>query len=324
MNASQPVKDVAFQVGVGILYTASSILEVYAAPAIALVGLYGNVLSFFILSLPKYRDQSTCIYMKGMAISDSMYLALYVLQRTAISLMHEKMRDSGNFKWFCNQFFFWLYYSSLASSIILQTMSLDRLLALLFPLRSKAWCNPEKARIIIITIFLVLCIIMLPINLLRERQSTLPGWLCPFHFNGKLRIIFDQFIAIAGAYMPVIIIFICNVGIIAILQIGKKKRKNLAVDSNSSKDGQIIRMLMVVSITFLVMKIPARVRNAYWAHYTGGSTPLDVALQRFTVTLSVVVEYCNYALNTYLYILPVEKFRNDARTVMCISARPAK
>ena len=53
---------------------------------IAIIGLIGNFVSVMIFSLPQYKDTSTSVYMKGLAISDSLYLIMVVLQRTLISI----------------------------------------------------------------------------------------------------------------------------------------------------------------------------------------------------------------------------------------------
>ena len=51
------------------IYTVSKILEVYVPPIIAILGIVGNIISFRINNLPNYRNNTTCIYMKGLAIS---------------------------------------------------------------------------------------------------------------------------------------------------------------------------------------------------------------------------------------------------------------
>ncbi|XP_064651275.1 cysteinyl leukotriene receptor 1-like [Lineus longissimus] len=300
-----------------ILHSAAAILEAYIQPLIVVLGVVGNVISFRILSLPSYKHQSTCIYMKAMAFSDSMYLCCYVFQRTFMSIYNHEIRSSDNFKWICIQFLFWAYFGGLSSSIILQTMSLDRLFALLFPLKAKSWCSVNKARIFVGCMFLVLMVILLPLNLSRVYQPRLIGWLCPFHFENDMAASYDHFISIVGTYIPLVIIFISNVGIVVVLKMSEQRRQEMTSDRNSSSNNQVVRMLLVVSLTFLVLKLPVKIRNAFWTYYTGTNTPQIVALRRFTVTLSEVVEYCNFAFNTYIYILPVKKFREDAKTVCC-------
>jgi hypothetical protein len=297
------------------LLSASSVMEVYLQPLIVLLGVVGNVLSFLILSLPNYKKQSTCIYMKGMAISDSMYLMFYVLQRTVISIKNKEIRTLDNFRWLCNQYLFWSYYAGITSALILQTMSMERLFALLFPLKAKTWCSARKARIVVVSLFVILCVILLPLNLSRVQQDRISGWLCPFHFDVKMAEIYDNFISIFDVYMPFVVISISNVGIVIVLKISERRRQELTTETKTATSNQVFRMLFVVSLAFIVLKLPGKVRNSLWRYYTGEVTPLIVALRRFTVTLTDILGYCNYAFNTYLYIFSVKKFRQEAKVV---------
>jgi hypothetical protein len=303
--------------GAVALLSAAAILEAYIQPLIVFIGVVGNILSYRILSLTKYRHQSTCVYMKAMAFSDSMYLCFYVFQRTFMSIYNKEIRASNNFRWICVQFLFWSYYAGLSASILLQAMSLDRLFALLFPLKAKSWCTTAKGTWFVIGLFLVLLVILLPLNLSRDYQPRLSGWLCPFHFDVNMAEGYDHFISFVGTYIPLVVIFISNIGIVIVLKASERSRQDMKADPNTSTNKQVIRMLLVVSLTFLILKLPVKIRNAFWTYYTGPNTPLIRALRRFTVTLSEVIEYCNFAFNSYIYIFPVKKFREDAKTVCC-------
>jgi hypothetical protein len=309
---------VTFDSRIDILYTASRFMEQYLQPVIVLLGVVGNILSFRILSLPNYKNQTTCVYMKGMAISDSMYLVLYALQRTVISYKNKELRAFDGFRWVCNQFLFWSYYSALASAVLLEVMSMERLFVMLFPFRSRAWCSVKISKRFVIGLFVFL-LFLLPTNMLRERQARIDGWLCPFHFNENMAAVYDYFFSICDVYIPFCILSLCNVGIIMVLKISEERRQDMAVDESKAKSSKhIVRMLITVSLAYLVFKLPYTVRSAIWnASITGEITPLLMAYQRFTVSLSEILEYSNYAFNTYLYILSVKKFRQDARRILC-------
>ena len=57
-----------------ILYTVSRIFDIYLQPFIILFGVIGNIVSFRLNDLPSYRNTTTCVYMKGLAISDTIVL----------------------------------------------------------------------------------------------------------------------------------------------------------------------------------------------------------------------------------------------------------
>lgn len=314
---------------IDLLYGASSAMEVYFQPILIILGVFGNVLSFQILSLPNYKQQSTCIYMKGMAVSDSMYLVMYVLQRTVISVKNRELRTSfPGFKWICNQYAFWGHNAGIASATMLQAMSLERLFAMLFPLKATTWCSAGKATRFVFVLFIALVVILLPVNMFRERQAKVEGWLCPYHFSGEFSTIYDHFISIFNVYLPFVVLSFSNIGIVVVLKTSERNRSDLTVGTKKKTSNPVIRMLIIVSMAFLVFKLPNAAQKAFWNAFltsdTGVSIPLITALQRFTVTLTEILQYCNYAFNNYLYILPVRKFRQDAKRVLCSCSAEAR
>jgi hypothetical protein len=303
------------------LNTVSTIIEFYIQPMFVLVGVIGNILSFKILSLPSYKHQSTCMYMKGMAISDSIFLIFFVLQRTIISIKNEQLRNWDGFKWLCRQYLFWQFYAGTVSAITLQTMSMERLFALMFPLKAKTWCSVQKAKRFVTTLFIILAVILFPLQFFRERQKRFDGWRCPYHFNGDLANVYDHFRATVSVFIPFIVISLSNIGIVCVLKISGRRREDMKAAPKTATNNQIIRMLIVVSTVFLVCRLPNKIRLPiwfeYWRHYTGDITAHISALQRFSVTLTNNLDICNYAFNSYLYILPVKRFRQDARNLCC-------
>jgi hypothetical protein len=84
---------------------------------------------------------------------------------------------------------------------------------------------------------------------------------------------------------------------------------------------QIVRMLVTVSTVFIAFKLPNVIRRSVWndkmENYKGDVTLYISALQRLTTSLSEYLDGCNYAFNTYFYILSVKKFRQDVRNLCC-------
>ena len=138
--------------------------------------------------------------------------------------------------------------------------------------------------------------------------------MCPFNFPGKMAAIYETCISVFGSYLPMFIISLSNIGIVLILKVSERRRREMKADTNSAANKHIFRMLSVISVAYLVFAMPARVRAMIWAFYTGPVTATTNAVQRLSVAITEFCLSCNYACNTYLYILPVKKFREDAKT----------
>jgi hypothetical protein len=140
--------------------------------------------------------------------------------------------------------------------------------------------------------------------------------------------IHDYFVVVAFGAVPVVIILVCNIGIVRVLRISQRHRESLTGEIKAHKNTNITIMLIFVSVAFIVFKLPNMIRMAvwyiFWAYYQGEGSPLITAVQRFSVTLSENIDYSNYAFNTYLYILSVRKFRQDAKNVCCCTKEHAR
>ncbi|ELT89873.1 hypothetical protein CAPTEDRAFT_27304, partial [Capitella teleta] len=123
----------------------------YWMPVIILLGWIGNILSLAVFSRPKNRKISCCLYMCGLAVTDSCVIlaSTYYYLRTT----YEEFVQGGDLTQIqpstleC-RITAWLHNFGLLSSVlIIMTMTVDRFIGVRFPLLASRLCTVKRARI---------------------------------------------------------------------------------------------------------------------------------------------------------------------------------
>ena len=137
-------------------YRVSQVLGLYVFPVIIGLGTLGNVLSFLVLIRKSMRSSSTCFYMIFLAVADTMVLYFDTLRKWLSyingydAVTHT---DVG-----CKLFTFLSYFSFSWSAWLLVAMTIERFIAIHFPLHAVRMATPGRARkviLLLLVIFLV-------------------------------------------------------------------------------------------------------------------------------------------------------------------------
>ena len=111
----------------------------YWTPIVIFVGLIGNYISFMIMFKPHNKRISFCNYMAALAISDNLML-LNALDDWTASFPSRPLSKIE-----C-KIMAWLFQAiSFASMIFIFSMTVDRFLAIKFPLRVRTLCSAHRA-----------------------------------------------------------------------------------------------------------------------------------------------------------------------------------
>jgi hypothetical protein len=125
-----------------------------------------------------------------------------------------------------------------------------------------------------------------------------------------------------GTVIPLTIIILCNVWIVATLQMASKKRKEITAGSRESETRYLTRMLIIVCVAYVILSLPWRMydliisiphifemydfKQEYWR--------LRYDLQYVAF---VNVWYVNHAVNFYLYVIGGgRKYRRDIAVLL--------
>ena len=124
------------------------------------------------------------------------------------------------------------------------------------------------------------------------------------------------------AYLPTIILITANVLIIRRLRRKDKFRQNATLgESSSGRTRKITKMLVSVSLLFLICTGPSCVYEIFVYYVFPGFTTNDldaftlIAL-RFAKYLTEILAFCNHSLNFFLYCLTGQRFRTELKLAL--------
>ncbi|KAH3793947.1 hypothetical protein DPMN_147475 [Dreissena polymorpha] len=130
-------------------------LQLYVPPILLVLGTVGNFLSFVIMSRNMFKI-STYSYLALLAIMDSFVLYIGLL-RMWISHFAVDIQIMSN--WMCKLVTFVGYVSSVTSVWLIIAVTIERFIAVKFPLKAKRMCNVVRARMVILSITLATCLL---------------------------------------------------------------------------------------------------------------------------------------------------------------------
>jgi hypothetical protein len=229
-----------------------------------LIGLFGNLLCFYIFSQPNMRKNSTFIYLACLSIVDWFVLALGLGDIVIISYLKIVLRDTNIIV--CRVHSFLTYVFTHLSSFLLASVSIDRAIATNLINFSKIYSKPQTAyRIIFLNIGVAVVINLHSLlfmgyyipsessindsNSLIGNESTNSSIIREFHCATESGTIYDKFLdpyfkwidLFSYAIIPFLIMAVCTFLIIRVLfqsnrRLNKKKQpKNSSDSKNNSK-----------------------------------------------------------------------------------------
>jgi hypothetical protein len=291
--------------------------NLYFPPLLMFLGTFGNILSLFILGQPVYRKTTTGFFMIALAICD--------LNMVTNCLMHHYLRRNfgavvvnGSF---CRSLLFILFSGPRLSNWVILLMTLDRMIAVIFPLRAPVLCTKFRAKVsLAVVTILNLCrsapgfIWVSPIYL--EKYDY---WTCDISLERKYYRVYYLHNIIIDGWILFILLLAANLRIsIAVARSSATRRKMLGGQGNKAKSREVslTAMLLVNSIAFLLFTIPYHTDFIYWSYiFTGTRSYFEFHLRLMTWNVAYVITYINPTINFYIYCLSSSKFRNEVKVL---------
>ncbi|XP_064622610.1 cysteinyl leukotriene receptor 1-like [Lineus longissimus] len=301
-----------------------TILANYAWIVAVIFGIPGNILSVLIATRKRNRGLSPCIYITAMAVVDTALL----VQLAWLSLFFS---DIG--KTFLTDrgiIFRVVVYTMTTfgtqSGFFQAAMSVDRLIAVRWPMAAPRLCSTPRAKKIVITTFLATAVFNIKdfftVKYVLDQATgveflvvSTPG------DDERLKVLLAGVDIFVGNILPFSIIFSCNVIIVITIKQASKQRRLMksGLDTNAKDTQYLTRMLLLISAAYMVTSLPYR-----WYEFMigipGVASYYDLTKPywslRHTLELWAVYDLwcCNYAVNFYLYCLGGGKrYRDDLK-----------
>ena len=119
-------------------------LDLYLVPAICVVGVSGNALSFVVFYL---RRTSTSIYLAALSIADACFLLAALVKWTEKTFMKLYTRDGR-----CQTVVFIKYVNTFLRVWYVVSFTSERYVAVHFPLRHNHLCTARRAKMVVLTL----------------------------------------------------------------------------------------------------------------------------------------------------------------------------
>jgi hypothetical protein len=285
----------------------------YGPPIIIILGVVGNALSLLVLCRQQYTEASTTWYMKTIAIYDIINSIAWPGLRWVTTHYPHVAIAMGDV--FCKGYFFGGNWLVTTSSWILVFMTIDRTISVCKPLIAGQICTVSRARktVIGLTIFFALFASPCFTRTMKIKQGAINRAQCPFN-PAWLYKVFYYAVVVVRLWAAPVTVLICNIVIMAALFRRKQKRvqMSMTVDKNKRREATLNAMLMLVSWVFIVCYFPNAIDILVWnIGYPKPWTPRQFYTRKITFEVIALLMYLNHAVNFYLYVLGVKKFRKD-------------
>ncbi|SPP77343.1 blast:Thyrotropin-releasing hormone receptor, partial [Drosophila guanche] len=135
----------------------------YYIPILCCTGSIGNILSVFVFFKTKLRKLSSSFYLAALAVSDTCFLGgLFAQWLNFLNV------DIYNRNYFCQFFTFFSYLASFCSVWFVVAFTVERFIAVIYPLKRQTMCTVRRAKIVLSCLTLAGCLHCLPYILIAK------------------------------------------------------------------------------------------------------------------------------------------------------------
>uniref|UniRef100_A0A3B4UAD1 Growth hormone secretagogue receptor type 1 n=1 Tax=Seriola dumerili TaxID=41447 RepID=A0A3B4UAD1_SERDU len=279
-----------------------------ACTLLFLVGMTGNVMTILVVS--KYRDMRTTtnLYLCSMAVSDlliflCMPLDLYRMWRYRPWRLGDVL---------CKLFQFVSESCTYSTILSITALSVERYLAICFPLRAKAVVTKRRVRALILLLWTVSLLSAGPVFVMvggeDTRECKMTHYAVESGLMGAMVWLSSVFF-----FMPVFCLTVLY-SLIGRRLWQRHRETNISsrVAHRDKSNRQTIKMLVVVVLAFVLCWLPFHVGRYLQFRSLDAPSPLLSVLSEYCSLVSVVLFYLSAAINPILYNTMSWKYRGAA------------
>ncbi|ESP01663.1 hypothetical protein LOTGIDRAFT_139345 [Lottia gigantea] len=302
-------------------------MDIGFTPICSTLGILGNILSMIVMLMNK--KSTSYQYLAMIAVTDVLVLILNIMFMARKFPGHEIFHEGT-----CGLIFFLMYFSIHYNVALLVTMTLERFVAIKYPLHAQNWFTIRRARIVIIVEGILAFAFDFHNFFTRKMITDEDTGLEMCSQEGELNIFFIRkvwpwFDAVVYCYLPLTCLFTLNILIIReVRQAGHNQRQltksnstggeeNKQTTEKKNQERQITIMLLLVSFCFLIFVSPMAVIIVVERYYWIPTEPHDKAVYHLVRTITNHMMYLNHSLNFLLYFISGRRFRDQFRAVFC-------
>ena len=288
-----------------------------ATPPIVLLGTAGNLLCVIIMMRRHYRSISTGVYLFCLALADTMFLYMnsMVMNFTRLTFDFDFRTVSVAT---CKIYIYLLMTSKCLSAWFIVAVTVERLLAITFPLKANVLATRKRAWLVVGGFCAVLgAIYLLPVFTYThiEHDWWIGCDMAPHHKKRNLDIVLKFLDLVLHTLLPSLTLFICNILLVRELVHSKNLRNalsNVPLHSPSRRQrgpSRLTAMLLLLSGVFLLFNLPMSLYLLAASIDTG--MPKRFLHWDLLYRIFYTLQITNSATNFPLYCLSGPLFRNQ-------------
>ena len=295
----------------------------FAPPVIILAGTVGNVLTLITVTSRRCKKNSFVVYLGALAIADTAnlyfgFFNVWLLVAFDIDIMLSAVS--------CKILGFMIHVCAMWSSLLIATLSTDRMLCSCFPLKRDKLCSPKSAMIFTsISLGFVLMIHgheLYGFKLITVENVTFCGYA-----DNSYATFFDVYFTWVDMsiyfVLPTIVIIVANIlavrGVINSAKLKSHLMNVSAVKRRIRNNRQMVVMAVAVSAAFVLLTSPIGIytiirpyvfqdSDVFYAHSD---------IEFLVRTIIFILAYLNYAINFFLYFISGRRYREELKAACC-------
>ncbi|CAH1782406.1 unnamed protein product [Owenia fusiformis] len=302
----------------------------YIPPILIIIGLFGNIMTIFVLARSRLKYTSCSRYLILLSASDSIILLIGLGHFWLTFAFQTDIRNL--YPWMCKVQPFLLYSANHFSVWLLVSVTVERVVTIYMPLRAKTIITKKKVWGIIAVIGS--CAVLVNVHTLvtydlvsvNVPEGEVVICLCPARYCHFARYVAVWIDAIFASYLPFTILIISNIFIIKEITKTSTKKKRLArgssrrsIKANDDQTRSLTIMLLAISVIFLLLTSPVTVFLGGYDHFQRQVNNDPKRKLQFQITNVIVhmIWYLNSSVNFLMYCVSGSRFRQELFVLVC-------
>uniref|UniRef100_W5N0Y2 Uracil nucleotide/cysteinyl leukotriene receptor n=1 Tax=Lepisosteus oculatus TaxID=7918 RepID=W5N0Y2_LEPOC len=265
----------------------------------------GNTLALWVFVYHKKNKTST-VFLRNLAVADTSYVMILPMR-----IVYHIMDSNWPFGEVLCRIVGFLFYLNMYCSLYFMTcISLDRFIAVVFPVKSLRLRKPLYANIISVTLWIILIITMFPLLISRQTIQLKNCTVCKQLYREQMsdRALVSLIVAFA---IPLVTIVVSYLLIIHKLQ--KMHQENRPMKEKAFK------MIILILANFLVAFVPYHInRVIYISAFNSKAVTLDkMAYLAFTNRITSSLTCISGVFDPVMYFFLTKTFQKSLMNLFC-------
>lgn len=311
MNGSDNPNNKNVHAGSSISFTIGKQINLYYPPILIIVGTIGNVLSFAVYAMKKYKGKPIAMYIKVLSVLDTIMLIVGMLQYWLLFNFFPASLSESH----CHGMFFVVNFFGNYSHWLIVVLTVDRFVSVVLP--HKTYFSPRRIKQVIFFIAVIALIknfhYMWTTDYVFNRKRGVA--MCAYGLISKGADVtgYQWFDMCISSIIPFAIIISLNICIfIALKKRDSIREKSSKVNSVSAlAKRNLTIMLLVVSSVFVILTAPLFVFRLYFSMINVAKYSKLTASYFITHHICHKLWYTNNGVNFFLYCMLRKRFRDD-------------